>query len=86
MTSEQFKQAANIALNHPEIDLENEDTHDFNGYGVSWFQVIKCTIREVAALIRYQCVYLPQFREFMNIEEELKVLAAVSKTKFQIGE
>ena len=80
MTSKQFKEAADLALNHPEIKLLDVDTSHFLGCGLPEYKTVFCTIREVAALIRWQCQYLCGGYDV----EELQNMALIAKCKFQI--
>jgi hypothetical protein len=81
MTSEQFKKAADLALNHPEIELLNVDNSHLYGCALPDFEPVWCTIKEVAALIRWQCQYI--FGDGYDAEE-LNSIADIGRRRFKI--
>ena len=58
MTHTEFKQAADIAMNHPEIDLSQEEIAHFDGFSLPGFEPVICTSFQLARLIRWQCGYI----------------------------
>ena len=81
MTTVQFKAACDLAMNHPEVGLLNsEDYSIFSGYGIRGFKPVFCTIRQVAALIRYQCGYICGGYDM----QELNELARAARRLFNI--
>lgn len=77
MTKNEFKVAANIAMNETNL---KEDISVFSGCALPGFQPVFCTIRQVAALIRWQCAYLSGGFDM----EELNDIAYLAKTRFLI--
>ena len=58
MTTNEFRQACELAFD-PKVDgLFQEDTRLFDGFGLSDFTPIVATLRQVASVIRYQCSYI----------------------------
>jgi hypothetical protein len=84
MTSEQFKKAADLAFNHPEVELLNVvDNSHLYGCALPDFKPVWCTIKEVAALIRWQCCYI--FGGGYDAAE-LNSIADIGRRKFKIIE
>ena len=54
MTKQQMSQAMELA--YSKEDLSNVDISIFDGYGLADFGSVFCTIRQVARLIRWQCI------------------------------
>ena len=50
-------------------DLSTEDIDLFCGFGLSEFDPIYCTIRQVARIIRYQCQYMNGGWDMDNFQE-----------------
>lgn len=57
MKNAELKEATAVATD-PNVALLDEDISIFNGYGLPYFSQIVCTSRQLAALIRWQCVRL----------------------------
>ncbi len=55
MTIEQFNSAMKLAASKEDI---NESIVNFYGFGLTEFKPVYVTIRQVAALIRYQAQYM----------------------------
>lgn len=69
---------AAVAIARSAADLLGEDIDVFHGYGLHGFKPVTCTLRQVAALIRWQCVYLNGNLDGAALDE----LADLGKTRF----
>lgn len=78
MTKDQLSAAMTIAK--AEGSLLNEDLAIFEGYGLPSFKAITCTVRQVAALIRWQCVNIDGGIDGLALQE----LASRGKTLFNV--
>lgn len=54
MTKQQLSDA--LAIAQTKESLSNEDISHFDGFGLPDFQPITCTLRQLARLVRWQCV------------------------------
>jgi hypothetical protein len=54
MTTSEFQTAFSIA--NSESDLSGEDTSHFNGFALSDYEPRSCTVRQLAALMRWQAL------------------------------
>jgi hypothetical protein len=81
MTSDQFKKAANLALNQVDEDLSNENIGHFDGFGLPDFGMTMCTIRELARLIRWQCLHI--YGDGHD-SEALNEIAVLGKRRFSV--
>lgn len=81
MTTKEFKEAANIALNQLDVELAKEDTSQFMGFGLADFKPIFCTIRQLAAIIRWQCLFI---NGSGHDAEALQEIAVLGKRRFQV--
>ena len=79
MTSQQFKQAFQIADNF-DIDLTGVDNNNHFGFGLSTFKPIYTTIAAVAKTIRYQGLCFNGNWDMEAVNE----IARFGKTKFII--
>ncbi len=83
MTKKQLSTALAMAQNKAIRFIDDdgkhlEDISHFDGYGLAGFEPIHCTIRQLAFLIRWQCV-----RSNGTVDaDELNNLAAVGSKKF----
>jgi hypothetical protein len=85
MTKQQLDAAATLAQDPNERFIDDKgrqivDLTIFEGYALNGFKEIYCTIRQVAALVRWQCLML---NGEMN-GEELNNLAHAARHKFNI--
>lgn len=79
MTNDQLDRAMKKAQNF-EVSLLEVDIDIFNGYGLPSFRQITATLTQVAAVIRWQCIYLNG-----NVDAEaLDLLARVFRHKVLI--
>lgn len=78
MTKQEFKEA--FALAKKEKDMSEVDTRILEGCGLPGFRPIHCTLRQVAALLRWQALLLSGEWD----TKELNVLAIIARRKFQI--
>lgn len=76
MTKNQFSEATKLAQSGDDLP---QDLEIFNGFGLKAFKPIVCTIRDLAALIRWQAV---QFNGNLDLENLNEIWQC--KAKFQI--
>ena len=56
MTKQQLSKALELA--ESEEALSDEDIEHFDGFGLKGFAPVTCTLRQLARLVRWQCVRL----------------------------
>lgn len=78
MTKEEFKKAMEIS--REEDDMSEVDISVFQGYGLPGFGRIHVTLRQVAALIRWECL---QFNGEYD-GKKLNYVANTGRQRFQI--
>ena len=78
MTKEQLSKATELALSKE--SLINEDIGIFYGFGLDTFNPIVCTIRQLAALVRWQAIMLNGAIH----GEALNEIAIEGRRKFQV--
>jgi hypothetical protein len=55
MTTKQLEAALSMAVND-QRSMIDEDIMQFDGFGLKNFEPVTCTLRQLAALVRWQCV------------------------------
>lgn len=80
MTQQQLQQALEIAKSDEDLINESCQIDIFNGFGLGNFQPVHVTLKQVAALIRWQCF---QFNGAIDAVE-LNNLAYKGRKKFII--
>ena len=80
MTKDELSQAVAVATSEADLSNEVANIDIFNGYGLPGFKPVYVTVRQVAALIRWQAV---QFDGGVHAES-LNELAYAGRQKFQI--
>lgn len=78
MTKDEFKQA--FAIAQREKNMIDVDTVILEGCGLPGFKSVYCTLRQVAALIRWQAALLSGEWD----SKELDSIASIARRKFQI--
>ena len=76
---------AALSIARSDENLAGEDIGMFDGYGLRDFQPVHCTVKQVAALIRWQCFYMMKRMggPDMNMEE-FNELCHIGRKKFII--
>jgi hypothetical protein len=80
MIKHEFKLAYELAFAKPRRKLPELDGELFDRFGLPDFKPVHCSLTQVAALLRWQCLYL-------NGEidgKELDSIASIARTKFII--
>lgn len=57
MTTQQLSQAMKLAMDAKEY-LADQHIHQFDGFALRGFEPIYCTLKQLAALVRWQAVQL----------------------------
>jgi hypothetical protein len=78
MTKQQLSQAVELA--ESEEVLSGEDIGHFDGFGLGGFQPVTCTIRQLARLVRWQCVRL----DLTVDADALNEIATLGKRRFMV--
>ena len=88
MTKQELNAATKIALDSGR-SLSDHPIEVFDGYGLRGFEKVTCTLKCLAALIRWECVYMfspnPNLGNRLD-QEALNFLASIGRTKFQVVE
>lgn len=79
MKKAEFDKAWEIAKNE-EIYLDYESLESFDGYGLSGFEPVYVTIKQIARLIRWQCQYINGGWNY----KELNEIGRFGKRRFMI--
>lgn len=82
MTKNELSKALELARSDTELPpmLGPEATDLFDGFALESFSVVYCTMRQLAALIRYQCIMLNGGLD----SEALNEIATHGKRKFMV--
>jgi len=78
MTNKEFSAA--VAIAQSEVELLHHDISIFDGYGLSSFGRVSCTLPAVAMLIRWQCAQLNGAYD----QAELNALRGFARRKFDV--
>ena len=76
MRKAELSEALKLAQD-PNVDLSAEDDL-FNGFGLPDFKPVTCTIRQLAKLVRWQCICLNGAVDGNNLNE----IAEIGRKKF----
>lgn len=79
MKKSQLDQAVKVAQDQSQ-SLLNEDITIFNGFALTGFKTVVCTIRQLAALVRWQAVQLNGSIEGTALNE----IANIGRHKFNV--
>ena len=80
MTRDQLSAA--LALARSSEDLDRGDLAIFDGYGLPYFAAVTVTVRALAMLIRWQCIYMNGGID----AEQFDLIAAIGRRKFTVIE
>jgi hypothetical protein len=80
MTHNQLQRAVEIAKSNTDLLTESSQIDIFDGFGLGSFKPVTVTVKQVAALIRWQCF---QFNGGIDATE-LNNLAYIGKKKFLV--
>jgi len=80
MTKNQLQRAVELATSEEDLTNENEQMEIFDGFGLDDFKPVTVTVKQLASLVRWQCV---QFSGGINADA-LEEVASCGKKRFQI--
>lgn len=80
MTKDQLQCAVEIATSNEDLSTEMEQIDIFSGYGLSNFKPVTVTVKQLAALVRWQCA---QFNGGIDAQA-LNEIAELGKKRFQV--
>ncbi len=81
MTTKQLAQAVELAVDsNLSLQSEWDQLHIFDGFGLFNFKQVTVTLKQLAALVRWQCLYLPGGIDAEALDE----IAKAGKTKFMV--
>ena len=69
-----------VSLAKTSIDLSAEDISVFDGFGLREFRPVFVTLRQLAALVRWQCFYIGGGMD----QDALAEIAEAGRTKFTL--
>lgn len=83
MTKAEAAEALKIARSTE--DLSAHEINLFDGYGLWEFQAVHCTVKQVARLIRWQCLYIAKRLGGPDMDaDEFNELCHIGRKKFII--
>lgn len=80
MKKDQLQRAVEIATSDEDLSTEMEQIDIFSGFGLPDFEPVTVTVKQLAALVRWQC---SQFNGGIDAQA-LNEIAELGKKRFQV--